>query len=154
MSHITHAPLDWPTVELQDAGAWKCKPPPENWVDQTQRNQDVALTMSATVGSPGNSKPVRKAQMFPGAISGKSGLGSPMPERYASLCRQPIEKTSMCLSSSALTASRQLKRTMAASPRTRARALSGPAALVRNCPECGQAALCHPLLSTQSPHSL
>ena len=65
----------------------------------------------------------------------------------------------MRFSSSALTAtfmsrSRQLNRTLApASRRTRARVLSGATALVLNCPECGQAALCHPLLSTQSPHS-
>ena len=63
------------------------------------------------------------------------------------------------VSSSALTATfisrnRQLKRTVApASRKTRARVLPGPAALLRNRPECGQAALCHPLLSTRSPHS-
>ena len=61
------------------------------------------------------------------------------------------------VSSSALTATfisrnRQLKRTVApASRKTRARVLPGPAALLRNRPECGQAALCHPLPSTPIP---
>ena len=50
--------------------------------------------------------------------------------------------------------SRQLNRTLAwASRRTPAKVLSSATALVRNRPQCGQAALCRPLLSTHSPHS-